>query len=363
MSAGVMSEPLAAKASAYTSPDSCAQALCRAIDLGVNCIDLGFPELYPQAPEIVKSVNNSLDVSYRRHVRFNINLPFRQARSADDLDCLLDQRLALWGLEQAPLCTLHCLDRGSIEQMRQIELSRWAERALAQGRIGMLGFSFHDDAHYLEQIFPLCPHWSFLRLEYSLADYRHHPGVGGVELAGKNGCGIIAAQPLKAGRLLTPSYENVEQAWAKACGEHSRLVCALQWLYNDPAISTVQFEFAGPEQAQEYIAEALECRPEALDSFDLLWDNKVREAYYANRMFKCTTCRCCMPCPAGVDAPRIIELYHESMMFREDTIPKLYYQLEGHGRTACVQCGACEKNCPKHYPIMELLARAAQRFS
>ena len=126
---------------------------------------------------------------------------------------------------------------------------------------------------------------------------------------------------LKAGRLLTPSYENVEQAWAKACGEHSRLVCALQWLYNDPAISTVQFEFAGPEQAQEYIDAALECRPEALDSFDLLWDNKVREAYYANRMFKCTTCRCCMPCPAGVDAPRIIELYHESMMSRKTRSP------------------------------------------
>ena len=58
-------------------------------------------------------MNNNLDGSYRRHVRLNINLPFRQARSANDLDRLLDQRLALWGLEQAPLCTLHCLDRAA----------------------------------------------------------------------------------------------------------------------------------------------------------------------------------------------------------------------------------------------------------
>ena len=340
----------------------CSLALRRAIDLGVNYIDLGFPWLYINSEDYVRRIRASLSREYRERVRLNINLPVCSAGSLDALENELNKQLELWGLERTDFCTLHCINRNYIERLKRFGFADWAQRVISSGRVGDIGFAFHDDTHYLDDILHIWSGWSYMRMEYSIVDYRHHPGVGGLEFAQKNGWGLIVAEPLKAGRILLPAQENVEQAWRKACSGKSRLECALQWLYNSAAISSAQFNVTSPEQLEEYICAAVKCGEGELDAFDLLWDSKVRESYYSNRYFKCTSCGCCMPCPSGIDAPRIIELYNDSLMFPDSDMPGLDYRLEGHDRIKCVSCGICVDSCPKHYPITRLLDMASKRF-
>lgn len=363
VSVGVMQKTTAIEQKDPAFPEPCSEALHRAVDLGVNYIDLGFPWLYRAPEKYMDGIRSSLSREYRERVRLNINLPAGSLSSSGSFERGLNEQLELWGLDRVDFCTLHCINRNYIEQLKRSDFVRWAQNMLADGRVGNIGFAFHDDAHYLDDISRIWSGWSHMRMEYSLVDYRHHPGAGGLEFAQKNEWGLIAAEPLKAGRLLLPAKKNAELAWSMACSGQSRLECALQWLYNSAVISSAQFEFMSPAQAEEYIGVAVECDEEALDAFALLWDNKVREAYYADRYFKCTSCRCCMPCPEGIDAPRIIELYNDSLMFADSDIPGLEYRLEGHDRVKCVSCGTCVNSCPKHYPITQLLGLASECFA
>ncbi len=111
------------------------------------------------------------------------------------------------------------------------------------------------------------------------------------------------------------------------------------------------------------MAYAEEALPGNADVFDMVRASKAREAYYAMRFIQCTACRCCMPCKFDVDVPRIVELYNDAIMFADDTIPRFQYNLELHHLTPCRSCGQCERACPRHYPLMELLKNASERFS
>ena len=72
----------------------------------------------------------------------------------------------------------------------------------------------------------------------------------------------------------------------------------------------------------------------------------------------CTGCRYCMPCPGGVDIPKMFRMWNDLGM----------YSNKGHARWGyfdatpeearadkCIECGACEAVCPQNLPIREHL--------
>jgi predicted aldo/keto reductase-like oxidoreductase len=80
----------------------------------------------------------------------------------------------------------------------------------------------------------------------------------------------------------------------------------------------------------------------------------------------CTGCGYCMPCPNGVNIPRIFELmnYHRVYGLTEHA-QKEYRAMKSEpedpekpqrlNALACVECGECEPKCPQHIPIIQQL--------
>ena len=89
---------------------------------------------------------------------------------------------------------------------------------------------------------------------------------------------------------------------------------------------------------------------------------RVREAYKSRTKVGCTGCRYCMPCPNGVDIPRIFAIWNDLSLYGHGSMQGsgAYKQLieKECGADRCVGCGQCENICPQHLSIIEKLAEA-----
>jgi predicted aldo/keto reductase-like oxidoreductase len=71
----------------------------------------------------------------------------------------------------------------------------------------------------------------------------------------------------------------------------------------------------------------------------------------------CTGCGYCLPCPEGVDVPRMMDTYNFRLLGGDDK--ELHDRLKWHwdssaaAAKACSLCGACEERCTQHLPIRQ----------
>jgi predicted aldo/keto reductase-like oxidoreductase len=77
----------------------------------------------------------------------------------------------------------------------------------------------------------------------------------------------------------------------------------------------------------------------------------------------CRECGLCMPCPEAVEIPRILrwDLYYSVYGIKNwtrDQYPKIRSRVN-----SCTECGECEKKCPYHLPIINMLKKAEKRLA
>ena len=67
-----------------------------------------------------------------------------------------------------------------------------------------------------------------------------------------------------------------------------------------------------------------------------------------------------MPCPAGIDVPRIFEIYNDAILYDDPETARSTYRSELHAIALCSRCGLCEERCVKKLPILDWLDRSRQ---
>jgi hypothetical protein len=70
-----------------------------------------------------------------------------------------------------------------------------------------------------------------------------------------------------------------------------------------------------------------------------------------------------MPCPEGIDVPRIFELYNDAFIYEDVETARILYRNELHHAEWCNRCRDCEKRCTKKLEIVDWLERARQLLS
>jgi predicted aldo/keto reductase-like oxidoreductase len=328
----------------------------------VDYLDLGHPFDLARQRWVAEAAARALEAGYREKVRLALTIPVSAAVSADGFDRHLRAQLEWLQADYADLCVIGRIDRDNWPTVRASGALRRAEAALTAGKIGCLGFSFHDHYHILKQVLEDYRGWTFCQFQYSYMDTGHDPGTMGLSLAADHGLAVVVTEPLKGGRLTAQPPAAVRHVWEAAPRQRSLAAWGLGFVWNQPAVSTAVCGIETMDQLVEDLVLADEAEAGAFTVRDELTVNRVRDAYNAGKAIACASCRPCMPCPEGIDIPRIFEIYNDAFIYGDAQTASAIYHDEGHRAGDCIRCGLCERACAMSppIPIMEWLERAGE---
>jgi predicted aldo/keto reductase-like oxidoreductase len=340
-----------------------AQAMFRyAIDRGVNYLDLGYLYDTRQRKHLTRFIGKALKDGYREKIKIAASLPAFRIKSAQDVERYLDAQLRLVQIDKLDFFLLASLDRQTWPRLPTQDVLKRAEAAIADGRLGYLGFAFHDDFQTLRTIVEAYDNWTLGQFQYSFMDVDHHPGTSGLKYAADKGLAVVVSESLKGGRLTKNLPEPVAAIWGDTEPKRSPAEWGLRWVWDHPEIATVVSDMSSIEQVKENIALADSATADSLTVPEELIVNRVRDVYLGLKPIPCTACRGCMPCPLDLDVPRIFELYNDAMMYKDREIPRSLYRDEGHHIQDCNECGSCVKACGQRIPITDWLKKSRRLF-
>ncbi|MBI5302683.1 MAG: aldo/keto reductase [Chloroflexi bacterium] len=324
-----------------------------AIDRGVNYIDTAYPYHGGNSELFVGRV---LKDGYREKVRLATKLPVWKVQSADDLDPILNEQLQKLQTDHIDFYLLHGLNRERWDKLRGMDTLKWAARALADGRIRHLGFSFHDKLPVFQEIVDAYD-WTFCQIQYNFMDIENQAGTQGLKYAAAKSMAVVVMEPLLGGKLVDPPAP-VQDIWDTAVAKRAPADWALQWLWNQPEVSVVLSGMNTMEQVVQNIASASASRVNSFAAPELALFDQVRAKYGELSPIPCTKCEYCLPCPNGVAIPRVFAAYNEGMMYDKPDAMRGWYKQwvpAENQASACLQCLDCENKCPQNIPISQWL--------
>lgn len=330
-----------------------------AIDHGVNYVDTAYP-YHDGKGEVL--VGRALQDGYRQKVKLATKMPCWLVETPADFDKYLDEQLEKLQTDHIDVYLLHAIWRERWARMQKMKVFEWAERPLADGRIGHLGFSFHGTLPLFKEVIDAYD-WTMCQIQYNLINEDVQAGTEGLEYAAGKGVAVVIMEPLLGGALVSPP-PDVQRVWDEA--GQSPVDVALRWLWNKPQVSIVLSGMSALAQVQQNveIAERSGIGTLTQDEFDLV--TRVQEAYKRLDTIPCTKCQYCMPCPNGVDIPRNFELYNQATVYGNQDLAKSLYNWhmpEGERASACIACGECEEKCPQQIEISEWMVRVHEMLS
>jgi uncharacterized protein len=326
------------------------------LDLGVNYIDTAYP--YHQGmsePFVGKALNGS----YRERVYLATKLPSWAIESTGDFDNYLNEQLGRLQTDRIDFYLIHALKRSWWQKLQKLGVGEFLERAIKDGRIRFAGFSFHAELDEFKEIVDQLD-WSFCQIQYNFMDQDMQAGKAGMEYAASRGLGIIAMEPLRGGKLAAGVPADIMELWNSSPVKRAPAEWALRWIWNHPEISIALSGMNAMEQVEENCRIANEGIASKLSAAELDLINRVRERYLERIKIHCTGCSYCIPCPGGVNIPRIFSIYNDLHLYDEPYWARVMYSLNmepASQATACNDCGQCEESCPQKISIRELLKK------
>jgi predicted aldo/keto reductase-like oxidoreductase len=281
-----------------------------------------------------------------------------------DFDRNLNEQLVKLQTECIDFYLLHGINRAWWPRIRDLGVFEWAEKAMADGRIGHLGFSFHDEFSCFQEIVDAYDRWALCMIQYNYMGIRGEAGMRGIQYAASKGLAVVIMEPLLGGKLAHPP-QTIQELWDSSVIKRKLADWGLQWLWNQPEVAVVLSGMNAMQQVKENIASAEASGIGLLTEEELTLVDRVRAKYQEFATIPCTMCGYCLPCPHSIDIPYNFKVYNDGLMYEKEHPgnARFWYWFmseskgfEGdyhqRGRAdRCAQCQECEKKCPQGIPI------------
>jgi len=329
-----------------------------AIDNGVNYLDTAFP-YHSEKSELI--VGKALQDGYREKIKLVTKIPMGRVTKTEDFDKFLNIQLKKLQTEYVDIYLFHGLSKPTFELVKKLGLIEKMEEAKAEGKIKGIGFSFHDSFDVFKEIIDYY-NWDMAQIQWNFVDYNTQATTKGLEYAASKGIAVVVMEPIKGGKLATPTKE-IEEIIENAPKKRSPADWALQYVWNHPDVSLVLSGMGSMQMVKENIESANNSGINTLsqEDLDLISDMAIR--YRKKSIIPCTFCLYCQPCPSGVNIPQNFRLLNELLWIenKEGQIAKYsslakseeeLKTMENEGNASlCVKCGECLEKCPQMIDI------------
>lgn len=281
-------------------------------------------------------------------------------REPEDVRPFFAEQLQCAGVEYFDYYLIHAVNRNNYELFRHCRAFEQAMELKAEGKIRHVGFSFHDSPEFLEMVLREHPETEVVQLQFNYLDY-DDPGVasfGCYQVCEKYGKKVIVMEPVKGGSLA--DLPQAGRQVLDALGGGSYASYAVRFAASFPNVIMVLSGMSNCQQMDDNISYMKDFAPFTPAEYEAT--AKVRQIIRSTEQIPCTACKYCVSgCPRGIPIPDVFSVFNRSRRFAGmDATGEYRQKVTGLGRASdCIHCGKCEKVCPQHLPIRELLERCA----
>ena len=332
-----------------------AQAMVdHALACGVNYFDTAF--MYHRGSS-EKFLGKALAKHPRESFFLADKLPIWNVKTPEDVDSLFAKQLDRCNVSFFDFYLAHSLTKKYYKIFQQHGVYEKLRKMKENGQITHLGFSFHDNVEMLEKILTDYS-WDFVQIQLNYIDWETCDAKSLYELLEKHNLPAVIMEPVRGGALASLT-DNALDILKKADPTASAASWAIRYAASLPNVMTVLSGMSSMDQLEDNLNTMNPFHPLSEEEYAVL--GQAATAYRGAGAIPCTGCRYCLPCPSGVDIPRVFAMYNHYKTNNNKIYFMNNYQTlrENEQAENCIACNACVERCPQAIAIPECMAKIA----
>ncbi len=294
-------------------------------------------------------------------------LPSALIKQEGDQERIFAEQFERCGVDSFDFYLLHALGGQNSVNTDRFDSWNFLRHQRDEGKIKRLGFSYHYNAEYLDELLTRWPDAEFVQLQINYLDWEDDAiqARRNYEVCRKHGKPVFVMEPIKGGALADLPAE-AEALLRAVEPDRSPAEWAIRFAASLPGVEMVLSGMSSLEQLHANTAFMADFKPLPAEQVELL--HQVGELVRRNITIPCTACRYCVShCPHDIAIPEYFSLLNaeKRTVSRDFSTQKMIYRgyARDHGKASdCIACRACERACPQHLGIVDGLKLVAETF-